>query len=154
MKWLELCAKVCILSVTYSLWFYSIAIWLCYSTVFCLLASDNVVGIYLHFQNLLPITKTFHIKMDTGSSTQGDSCIDGSVRLNGSDGEGVREGRVEVCVNRAWGTVCDDRFSQGDFQGDAEVVCGTLGGFHREGKRINDVQTHVYMCIKVLPLKR
>ena len=77
--------------------------------------------------------------MDTDSSTQGDSCIDGSVRLNGCDGEGVREGRVEVCVNHAWGTVCDELFTQGDTQGDAEVVCGSLGGFYREGKN------HTYM---------
>ena len=70
----------------------------------------------------------------TGSSTPDGGCVDGTVRLNGSDGDGVREGRVEVCVNRAWGTVCDELFTQGDAQGDAEVVCGTLGGFYREGK--------------------
>ena len=70
----------------------------------------------------------------TALSTPDGGCVDGTVRLNGSEGEGVREGRVEVCVNRAWGTVCDELFTQGDAQGDAEVVCGTLGGFYREGK--------------------
>lgn len=70
-----------------------------------------------------------------GISTLHNDCTNGSVRLVGRDinDEGVREGRVEVCVNRAWGTVCDERFTQGDAQGDAEVVCGQLGGFSREG---------------------
>ena len=45
------------------------------------------------------------------------------------DGEGVRRGRVEVCVNRAWGTVCDSLFTQDD----ADVVCAQLPGFKREG---------------------
>ena len=51
------------------------------------------------------------------------------MRLVGIEEEGVREGRVEVCVNNVWGTVCDDLFTQED----AEVVCGELGGFYRDG---------------------
>ena len=62
-------------------------------------------------------------------STQAANCSHGTVRLVGSEGDGVREGRVEVCVNNVWGTVCDDLFTQED----AEVVCGQLGGFYRDG---------------------
>ena len=49
------------------------------------------------------------------------SCEDGQLRL--VDGDTELEGRVEVCINRAWGTVCSTGFSEDE----AEVVCSQIG---------------------------
>ena len=43
---------------------------------------------------------------------------------------GTREGRIEICINNAWGTICDNLFGRED----AEVVCEQLEGFQRDGE--------------------
>ena len=48
-------------------------------------------------------------------------CTDGSIRL--ADGIIENEGRVEVCVDGVWGTICD----QGWDKTDAHVVCTQMG---------------------------
>lgn len=48
-------------------------------------------------------------------------CINGTVQL--VDGYSNSSGRIEVCRNSAWGTVCDDEFDLVN----GEVVCKQLG---------------------------
>ena len=48
-------------------------------------------------------------------------CGEGAVRLDGGDIE--QEGRVEVCVNGVWGSICDYGWDKTD----AHVICKQLG---------------------------
>lgn len=50
-----------------------------------------------------------------------DNCTHGEVRLVG--GSNQREGRIEVCYDSLWGTVCDDLWGTSD----ARVACRQLG---------------------------
>lgn len=51
------------------------------------------------------------------------ACMDGDVRLVG--GVTDNEGTVEVCLNNAWGTICDSYDSWSSDE--ANIVCGQLG---------------------------
>ena len=63
-------------------------------------------------------------------------CTYGALRLVG--GANVRDGRVEICINNAWGTVCNNLFDDED----ARVVCTEMG-FSEEG-------TFVVMLLYIL----
>ena len=62
-------------------------------------------------------------------TTKYSPCNDGDVRLVG--GSTFNQGRLEVCMNSAWGGVCD---SEGVFTRDeAKVACRQLGFLQVEG---------------------
>ena len=60
-----------------------------------------------------------HIE-DAGVQCVTISCTQGDIRLQGGN---ATSGRVEICNNNIWGTVCDDSW---DTQ-DAQVACKQLG---------------------------
>ncbi len=69
------------------------------------------------------------------------NCSQGLLRLEGGEDypeNGTREGRLEICINNAWGTVCNTSFNIPD----AEVACHQLMGFDREGKY--NIYIHVH----------
>ena len=65
--------------------------------------------------------------------------------MGGSDNLqlGTREGRLEVCINNAWGTVCNTLFGRED----AEVVCEQLDGFQRGGTYV--LQSSFHLCMNL-----
>ena len=58
-------------------------------------------------------------------------CQTGDLRLRGGVSE--HTGRVEICVNGVWGTVCDDSWHPQD----STVVCKQLG-YSRFGIKMMD----------------
>ena len=59
--------------------------------------------------------------MSTDVNTPLGMCEDGDVRLSG--GRNDLEGRLEVCISNAWGTVCPGEFTSDE----AGIVCRNLG---------------------------
>ena len=55
------------------------------------------------------------------ASLSGPTCDDGDVRL--IDGSDYKEGRVEICLNNTWGSICEGGFNETA----ATVVCNQLG---------------------------
>lgn len=64
-----------------------------------------------------------------------NNCTDGEIRLEGgleNLDKRTMEGRIEICINNAWGTVCNTYFGPRD----AHVACNQLVGFQSEGNPI------------------
>lgn len=92
------------------------------STVSCNGSESRLIDCPLTLQGSCPSsTGDVGVVCAPLSSLRDIQCEDGDIRVVG--GETVLEGRVEVCLNRAWGTVC----SRGFTEDEAHTVCTQLG---------------------------
>ena len=71
-------------------------------------------------------------------------CNDSNIRLVDEFGQvSTTTGRVEICNNNVWGTVCDNGLSANE----ATVICGQLGPY-REGTCTSmDTTVCYFMCL-------
>lgn len=67
-------------------------------------------------------------------------CADGDLRVMGGNND--MEGRVEICINETWGTICDDNWGPLD----AQVACRSLG-FTRFGMSIYTNPQYCYITL-------
>ena len=66
-------------------------------------------------------------------ATVNGMCRTGETRLVASSSDtSSTQGRLEVCINNAWGSVCDDLFGSED----AAVACSQLTGYTRLGASV------------------
>lgn len=70
-------------------------------------------------------------------------CLEGDVRL--LEGSTPLEGRVEICKNNVWGTVCHREWTFTD----AKVVCRQLG-YSVAGKMVIDLIANSQYTIYIL----
>ena len=64
------------------------------------------------------------------------------IRLVGRPSDTEREGRVEVCLNGFWGTICDDSWDDND----AGVVCAQVG-YSRQGSQLKEIANNFHKAI-------
>ena len=88
-----------------------------YNSTIC--GHDSDAGVYCYG------TVTYsNIKGLINLNISADNCNEKDIRLVSAQPDGA-SGRVEVCLNRYWGTVCDDGWDSND----ATTVCKQLGYF-------------------------
>ena len=82
------------------------------------------------------------------TDTVNDNCTHGDLRIaSRSDDESAlsSEGRLEICVNGVWGTICDFKYGTRD----AKVACRQLG-YDDEGRNPSDLKVAALECVFLL----
>lgn len=94
-----------------------------------------------------PTNLTVVVLLSDTHHSKGVDCTDGDIRL--AHGPSEHEGRLEVCVNRLWGTVCSSPSSIQWTSIDSSVVCGQLGHMRR-GMYYGAMFLQLIMFLKML----
>ena len=84
-------------------------------------------------ENINLLFNFFHLFF-SDTSTEFADCRTGEVRFrdfSDNSEEDSRQGTIQICVNKAWGSVCGDHFFDNT---DAVVFCGVLDGFKPIGR--------------------
>ena len=84
----------------------------------------NVVPLY-YFSQLLKFIRhhNFYLQCDNTIQINVECNTQDGIRLRSRDGQNAFEGRVEVCDNNTWKTVCNRMWDNAE----AAVVCRQLG---------------------------
>lgn len=83
----------------------------------------------MHLGNYIVAINFYHFLAIATSSA---NCSDGDVRLQDGISDlttGVMEGRLEICINEAWGSVCVDHFGSAE----VNVICSSFNLTERGG---------------------
>ncbi len=83
--------------------------------------------------------------------SKGVTCNHGDVRL--VHGSTQHEGRLEVCMNHLWGSVCSSPHTFRWTSIDSSVVCGQLGHMRRGILQTHTYNTHIHVYyVSIQPL--